>query len=898
MKICLLLLIVIGLSTATTVRPGDNLQSAISAASNGETIIFDPGTYALSDSLLILSANLSLIASGDVNIKGPLTKDVFNIIDSFVTIVGFNFLENGVAFDISTSTCVISNINVSEINALGGFLHSTFSQVILDHISILNSSTQERMFSLIGSVVAISRLSVKNVTSTAPQFMYVGNSVLNLTNTVVESSSAVTFFHTDLASLPTFLNCTFRNNLLFTRLFMRSDSSEVILHDLLVQNITNTFGAEQNLKVSNEDSLALFSLFAFLKVDVKGAIFENNDLACIYCVGSGGGTATIVGSSFTNNLIFGVQFSYNIGGLMVVDGCTFDRGRGLADIIVVNVVTLTRILNCTITDSVNENGAIWSFAFDVLVGQVEIDDVRILGSRPLFPESNFCPINNLNTNLTVSNSQLENNVGNQGGGICLFNNLINPDPVRIYSISNCSFVENTSNRDGGCGFITADPSQVITFSAQNNDFRGNVAKRGGGVFFFGYNYSGGDCADNTCDGNSALYGNNYASGPVDLTLIDKMLNIESGNQIALSSAVIDLFGNYVATLAGAEIIVSISDGAIIRTESRPVIGSQGVAAGSHTVFGVASTSYTLTARFNDYEDSTTITFNECSDFAKDSSEGENLKICFEGNVVNNSTTMDALKIVFGILAGVAIAFALLCCVVGLMKKYKPFQLFPPIIGCILLQTTTFLIIPNPNQGLCVASLFLLGIGGSLVVGSPIAVLAGLYFKSLVVYCTTIVMCVTAEIIFLVIWSAVDTLDEATNIDTDTDDVVLYCGSTDIGWPIAQVVAMNVVLFIGVVLSQLQAKDNKSQEFLNSYLTSAVLYVIVFVEIVIIPILFVLDAQELENRFVFTNIGLLLLCVLIPFIMVLLPMLLALGEGESFSITSYSNTFSSSFSTED
>jgi len=270
-------------------------------------------------------------------------------------------------------------------------------------------------------------------------------------------------------------------------------------------------------------------------------------------------------------------------------------------------------------------------------------------------------------------------------------------------------------------------------------------------------------------------------------------------------------------------------------------------------------------------------------------------VCVNENIKNDESSYEAVQIVISVIVGILYALTVLFAILAIVQ----FKANVVYIGLVSLSSTlltiaVFLFIPNPTDGLCISILWLLGIGGSIAIGLP----TGRIISVILDLPYTLVFAVTGayvliEIIFLIIWTSVDSVGE--DFYQDNIDITLYCNKTDQAFYIVQICLIGIGLLIAIILTAITSI--KSKYYQKSYISSMIVYIVTLIVAVGIPLMIVLDLDQLIARYVITCICIALVSFLPTFLMYCLPKIEQFTESLSFSSAGGASTFSSTISSE-
>ena len=450
------------------------IQSAVNAASNGDTIKVKPGTY--DEGVDTKGKNLTIKANGtSANTTIDATGETFSVsVESgTVTLQGFTFTGGASGLEVRGATVTASDIVVEDVTGEapgGGFLFAGGATVTIDDCSVDGVDVQNNQygggFFIEASTATISNCDVTNNTAYQGGGFYIYESTVDLTDVTVEGNTV-----------------GWKGGGLRIR-----ENSKVTGLRLTVE--------------SNESD------------DLGGGInAEDSDISCQNCKvwfnkagGSGGGMSidgskTNAGSKFTgaNSTFQGNSTDQAAGGIystntdLQVQGIVKNNKTTATSTVRGVGIYFTRgdllLKNVTVSGHTSdEGGAVW-------VGGTSGETLTITGATfsSNTAEGGDGGAIYSEANTTVSTSTFDGNEASSAGGALFL------DEAWLI-VEDSSFTSNKADVKGGAINVYKH-----ALTAKRNDFVGNEAADGGALYFHGGGLGKADAtlSKNAFDSNTA-----------------------------------------------------------------------------------------------------------------------------------------------------------------------------------------------------------------------------------------------------------------------------------------------------------------------------------------------------------------------------------------------------------
>ena len=451
-------------------KPFGDLKSAISIASDGDTIIVANGSYSG-----VNNSNLSISQSGltikaaegaSPSISGSSARRIFSLTGSNIVLQGLFLTSGKVNSDygggvlIASDGVTIKNCTFYNCKAFyGGAVFISGNNVVIDDCEFRGNTALDNKYIAKGGAIYLNG-SLSNILINNSRFGVNGYNRADYGGAIFSSSSAV------------FNNTIFSNN------------------------IADSIGGA--LYVTNGASESIF----------ENCIFNNNAAYGKYFAVTGGGAMAIYG---TGNKIINSNFTKNWvtdcgGALMmfrsnneIINTSFEDNKAGRGGAICLRFVSNdinenNRIIGCNFTGNgkpfshstevLTKGGAIFSYANKTYILDSKFEDnVALSGGAVLFG----CDANgNRANNNTIENSTFKNNQAVRYGGGAI-SSASNGD-----KILNSTFISNTAKNYGGA--LSMDYVDVY-----NSTFTDNMAIEGTAIYAIETYVEGSDFSSNIAD---------------------------------------------------------------------------------------------------------------------------------------------------------------------------------------------------------------------------------------------------------------------------------------------------------------------------------------------------------------------------------------------------------------
>jgi len=365
-----------------------------------------------------------------------------------------------------------------------------------------------------------------------------------------------------------------------------------------------------------------------------------------------------------------------------------------------------------------------------------------------------------------------------------------------------------------------------------------------------------------CSGNEAPYGNDLASEQLQLRLVSPTNSVKVFPNEAIDFEVIleDFFGEQMAgvEVAGKPITVQASSNCFLNSDARRPVTLDGNVVGVIQVVGGSGDTCVITFSESSFQTSLSVEIKKCPKYTLPFAGNAQFEVCIDEKIINHESAFEAVQIVFGVISGILLVILVALSVIAVIKfkvSYIPIAIY--FFGGLKLFISVFLMIPDPTDDICNAILWILGVGSAMIYGCLVgALLRSLLNQSIVLIPIVTAVCVLLELIVLIVWTTVDAVGE--DFYQDEVDIVLYCNSTDSAFYIAEIVIIGVALLFALVLTGFASVGKDKYE--RTYVTCSTIYVITLIVAVLIPLLLVLDLDELYARYVLTVICLCMVAI--------------------------------------